>query len=1061
VGRTAAGGPQIERSVDLFTWSYAMGLAAAIIWIVLWYCLSAEQRAGDRLPADQRAFAAPLVDRSRGARIRWGRILIILLAFLGTTVVLSAHMSAIMMLVLGDAPGPVFNAVFTTFFLSFVLIKGLARELAGEPPASGPARAEATAMPYARACGPTAAGAGTVMAFAAPFLVYGLNEAFAGRVKDRFLISVFLVTWGVSISVAHWLLSRRKLSEVATRRWLRATSIAGWILFLPVGALAIFFLYGLAQDSGWNPAPAEAIIVPIICLGALMLPLAAWHLWCVSGLHPRRDGPPRRSAGRVVLGIFLVLAAIGLPVVTVGFQFIGMANAQAVYQQKRSVLQQVTLVGQAHLDELQQIHRDLLAELGRTEDPGKKSDLSRRMDDSSKAMAAAQRSLEQANRSLRELTAPPPGYEVPSLAILITGSAICLAVALMLFRVPKAGDGYRRIVFPALSLLAAMYVVIMLGRALHFGLPVLNPGVGVDIPYAYNYTVRDNVLLVTLTMQVRNGEVEAAAVLHGAVLRPEAGDLASQSYRGQKVLPGQSQAQQPRKTLPSGRSEWQIAFAFPNAALALAAGNNLRPLGMLAPRPGRTMSTTLFQVESQEHGMYQGEIQFSIRGMQDSTPRVIPVPVEVSPTPSRPKMAPQSIAIASEEEVDVERLGKSLVLWRAERENLAKIYLPTHPKMKELDARIEATQTVIKALSEHEKSRAPAASATPPPAAGPAPAGHSATAPPVMDTSDAALRALDWKTFDQTPGQYRRKLTEARRFREAAILIERYLALHPELDKMELQIHGASLHFRAAQCYAFAGEKEKAYAHLAQSRHPGAEEKDGLLWNSYVDGTEAFLREDRTALITAHAKLIRGSALNKSILFVLDRLLAKLGMPYEDAYGGDTYADHVKLSADSFNRAWELLDKPQRTPEEDAKMLAYSHASLVHWRLRTDVVPRNVSIAYWQLSRIYAVLGQGKNAMTYAGLCWMVSKDLPNDEKAFYGGYANEAMARAARVLGDGQMYYISMNNLKSIIRGVQDPSQREQLEKDMKELETNAPPMPAREGRKEATPGVPVPPPQ
>ncbi|MEZ0275226.1 MAG: hypothetical protein ACAH88_10000, partial [Roseimicrobium sp.] len=709
-------------------------------------------------------------------------------------------------------------------------------------------------------------------------------------------------------------------------------------------------------------------------------------------------------------------------------------------------------------------------------------------------------------------------------------------------------------------------------------------------PYAYNYTVRGNVLLVTLTMQVRSGQVEARALLHGAVLRGEASELASQSHKGQKVLPGLSQAQQLRRTLPSGRSEWQIAFAFPNAALAWAAGDNLRPLGLLAPKPGRAMSATLFQVQSQEHGMYQGEIQFSRFGdsavpvlVEDTIPtadasydgvlfrgtsveylpgtryiqlhftrsdnsglgletaqdinlspdgkgpvavgtpgwklshwvgpegphtlmwtlpaefsdedmqgvvhelerewlkprmlpnggvplfaklkhrdgwtctlmaRVLrspgqgerPVPgVETPSASSQPNPPTQSIVPASEEETDIERLRMSLVLWRAEREHLAKTFLPTHPKMKELDDRIAVTEAVIQALTKYEKSRAPATFS---PIPGLAPGVGNATDPPIMDTSDTALRALSWQTFDQTPGQYWRQLADVRRFREAAELIERYLALHPELDRQEQQSNGANLHFHAAQCHAFAGDKEKAYVHLSQSRHPGAEEKDGLLWNSYVNGTEAFLRDDRTALINAHAKLIRGSVLNKTNLFVLDRLLARLGMPYAEAYDDDTETDHVKLSADSFNRAWELLDKPQRTAEEDAKMLAYSHASLAHWRLRTDVVPRNLSIAYWQLSRIYAVLGQGENAMTYARLCWTVSKDLPNDEKAFYGGYANEAMARAGRVLGDAEMYYISMNNLRSIIRGVQDPSQREQLEKDMKELEINPPPMPTKAGR-------------
>ena len=68
-------------------------------------------------------------------------------------------------------------------------------------------------------------------------------------------------------------------------------------------------------------------------------------------------------------------------------------------------------------------------------------------------------------------------------------------------------------------------------------------------------------------------------------------------------------------------------------------------------------------------------------------------------------------------------------------------------------------------------------------------------------------------------------------------------------------------------------------------------------------------------------------------------------------------AAHRWFSADCFNRVWALLEKAGRTPAEDERMISLCHASLAHWRERMDCTTRNLSIGYWQLSRVYAVLG--------------------------------------------------------------------------------------------------------
>jgi len=163
---------------------------------------------------------------------------------------------------------------------------------------------------------------------------------------------------------------------------------------------------------------------------------------------------------------------------------------------------------------------------------------------------------------------------------------------------------------------------------------------------------------------------------------------------------------------------------------------------------------------------------------------------------------------------------------------------------------------------------------------------------PLLDVGDDALRSLSYQQFDQTQGQYWRALMDVGRPAQAADLIERYLALHPELSLDAEAINGANLHFHAAQCRAYAVQTSGALKHIALAHHqqptPG-----GLCWNEYLDGTAAFLRQDKAALQAARDKVAAGPDINKANTAALDRLLANFGKPYRDAYG-----DSVKPASD-------------------------------------------------------------------------------------------------------------------------------------------------------------------
>lgn len=107
----------------------------------------------------------------------------------------------------------------------------------------------------------------------------------------------------------------------------------------------------------------------------------------------------------------------------------------------------------------------------------------------------------------------------------------------------------------------------------------------------------------------------------------------------------------------------------------------------------------------------------------------------------------------------------------------------------------------------------------------------------------------------------------------------------------------------------------------------------------------------------------------------------------------DTSEAHRYFSAGCFNKAWEFIDKKKRTSAENNEMIATSFASLWHWMQRPDCKQVNFSIAYWQLSRVFALANEPINALKYAKLCLAVSKG--KKIEPFYLAYAYEALARA------------------------------------------------------------------
>jgi hypothetical protein len=106
--------------------------------------------------------------------------------------------------------------------------------------------------------------------------------------------------------------------------------------------------------------------------------------------------------------------------------------------------------------------------------------------------------------------------------------------------------------------------------------------------------------------------------------------------------------------------------------------------------------------------------------------------------------------------------------------------------------------------------------------------------------------------------------------------------------------------------------------------------------------------------------------------------------------------DERKLAADLFNRAWELMEKPGRTRDEDDEMLHTAHASRYHWGVVGLAEHR--ARGEWQISRVCTVLGRGEPAIAHAKRCLELCRQ--HDIADWDLAYAYEALARAHKAAG-------------------------------------------------------------
>lgn len=137
-----------------------------------------------------------------------------------------------------------------------------------------------------------------------------------------------------------------------------------------------------------------------------------------------------------------------------------------------------------------------------------------------------------------------------------------------------------------------------------------------------------------------------------------------------------------------------------------------------------------------------------------------------------------------------------------------------------------------------------------------------------------------------------------------------------------------------------------------------------------------------------------------------------------------------KLAAHLFNETWRLIEKPDRTAEENILMIHSAHASRYHWQSVGD--SSHKAIGEWQISRVYSLLRLSDPALYHARVCLEICET--QSFSPFLTGCAHEAMARALS-FNDKTSARLHHQMASELAMLVQDPEDRGILECDLKSI--------------------------
>ncbi len=139
-----------------------------------------------------------------------------------------------------------------------------------------------------------------------------------------------------------------------------------------------------------------------------------------------------------------------------------------------------------------------------------------------------------------------------------------------------------------------------------------------------------------------------------------------------------------------------------------------------------------------------------------------------------------------------------------------------------------------------------------------------------------------------------------------------------------------------------------------------------------------------------------------------------------------------QLAKQTFNEAWKYLDKKKLNKKEKTCLLNLVHTSYYLWQQVPAHTSTHTSISLWQISRAYAHIGDGANALLFAEENIQLCKTEKPD--GFYTAYAYESAARAHIVSGNKTK---AAAQIKHALKAIQTTKEKhlDSFHKDMEAL--------------------------
>ena len=135
-----------------------------------------------------------------------------------------------------------------------------------------------------------------------------------------------------------------------------------------------------------------------------------------------------------------------------------------------------------------------------------------------------------------------------------------------------------------------------------------------------------------------------------------------------------------------------------------------------------------------------------------------------------------------------------------------------------------------------------------------------------------------------------------------------------------------------------------------------------------------------------------------------------------------------RFAAQLFNLAWDYMERPRRTDDEDDAMLGAAFASRWHW---SQVgAARNVAVGDWQVAHVASLLGYASVALHFAEHC--LDQTLAHEWGGPQLASAHEGMARAWAAAGDHEMRDHHLGLATATLETIEDVEDRAEIERQL-----------------------------